>query len=163
QLSSWSLYSVIPKTGGLLLGSASVRGLLAADGLATWIPALAYLGALYFIIVRRRVPQWCWGPLALASMQLLVPISYVYTSAWALPAAVWYVQGRLIPLPDRSSIDDAVGHVILRLLLLLALTATLVPSVFTIAGSGGFDISTTALLSPLLLFVTLGVAFVSSI
>src|SRR5262249_1842463 len=101
QLASWSLYSVIPKTSAFLLGPNRVFDLLAPKGPFIWLPSLVYAGALYLVIARGRIPQWCWGPLALATLQLLVPVSFVYTTAWASIAAVWYSVGHLVDIDGR--------------------------------------------------------------
>jgi hypothetical protein len=153
QLSSWSLYSVIPKTSGLILGPFHVTALLTPAGLVGWLPAIVYLAGLYFVIRRGRVPQWCWGPLTLASIQLIVPLSYVYTAAWASIAAVWYAWGDLVEVDPVASADDS-EFTALRVLLLLALTATVTPSVFSLTVHGGFHTPLTMYLSPLLLVVT---------
>jgi hypothetical protein len=163
KLTSWSLYSVLPKTAGLLFGPSAVDGLLAARGLVTWLPAVFYVVGLFFVIRRGRVPQWCWGPLTLASTQLLVPVSFGYTTAWAALAAVWYAKGSIVDTAadDRAPEDDS-AYVALRIMLLLALAGTLVPSVFTISGSGGFEIPLTMYASPVLIFLTLCVAIFHS-
>jgi hypothetical protein len=164
QLYSWSLYSVIPKTAGLLFGPTAADRLLAPASIITWLPSIAYVCGLFFVIRRGRVPQWCWGPLALASTQVLVPVSYGYTSVWAAVGAVWFARGSVVHagIEDRSSTDKT-GFVMLRILLLLALTVTLTPSVFTISGTGGFETAVAAYLSPLLLALTMGVAVVQSL
>ena len=164
QLTSWSLYSIIPKTAGLLFGSSAVPQLLEPRGILIWLPSIVYLGALYFVIRRGRVPQWCWGALSLATVQLVVPLSFVYTTAWAPAAAVWFAWGNLIDSraePNRS--PGTTRLTTLRIMLLCALTATLAPSVFTLAGSGTFNTALTAYLSPALLLLTLGTALVYSL
>ncbi len=55
------------------------------------------------------------------------------------------------------------GLVTMRISLLLALAATLVPSVFTISGSGGFRTPLAEYLSPVLLLATLCVAVIQSL
>jgi len=164
QLTSWSLYSIIPKTAGLLFGSSVVHQFLEPRGILIWLPSIVYLGALYFVIRRGRVPQWCWGALSLATVQLIVPLSFVYTTAWAPAAAVWFAWGNLIDSraePNRS--PGTTRLTTLRIMLLCALTATLTPSVFTLAGSGTFNTALTAYLSPALLLLTLGTALVYSL
>jgi len=164
QLTSWSLYSIIPKTAGLLLGPSAVPQLLEPRGILIWLPSIVYLGALYFVIRRGRVPQWCWGALSLATVQLVVPLSFVYTTAWAPAAAVWFAWGNLIDNRAEPSHSPATTRLTtLRMMLLCALTATLAPSVFTLAGSGTFNTALTAYLSPLLLLLTLSTALVYSL
>ena len=63
-----------------------------------WLPSVLYLCGIYFVIRRGRVPQWCWGPLSLATVQLLVPVSFVYTAAWAPIAAIWYAWGNFVDI-----------------------------------------------------------------
>ncbi len=163
QLSSWSLYSVIPKTAGLLFGPARATQLLAPRGILIWLPSVLYVCGVYLVIRRGKVPQWCWGALGLASIQLIVPVNFVYTTAWAPIAAIWYARGRLIGIDNRESSEDAATDWIdLRMMLLLALIATLVPSIFTFSGAGGFNFAMTEYLSPALLFVTLCTAIAHS-
>ncbi len=164
QLSSWSLYSVIPKTAGLLLGPSAVTHLLAPRGLAIWAPSVLYVAGLYFVIRRGRVPQWCWGPLGLATIQLCVPLSFVYTTAWAPLAAVWFAWGSFVDIPAETRTEGGPRQwLTLRIMLLTALTITLVPWVFTISGSGGFRVPLAEFLSPLLLLLTLGTAVIRSL
>jgi hypothetical protein len=161
QLYSWSLYSVIPRTSGLVLGPLRVRALLQPDTVLVWLPAVLYVVGLFVVIRRGRVPQWCWGPLALATTQLLVPLSYAYTTTWATVGAVWFARGTLVDTGRDEPPDDS-RFVPLRVLLMLALTVTLTPSAFELAGRGGFDVPFGMFLSPVLLFATLVVAVISS-
>jgi len=109
------------------------------------------------------VPQWCWGPLALASIQLVVPLSFVYTTAWAPLAAIWFAWGYLISTRAKTDTGGVPAEsVSLRILVLLALVVTLAPSVFTISGSGGFETPLAQYLSPVLILVTLGTAIIFS-
>ncbi len=109
------------------------------------------------------MPQWCWGPLALASIQLVVPLSFVYTTAWAPLAAIWFASGYLISTRAKTDTGGAPAEsVSLRILLVLALVVTLAPSVFTISGSGGFKTPLAQYLSPVLILVTLGTAIILS-
>jgi hypothetical protein len=156
QLISWSLYSVIPKTSGLVLGPLHVAQLLQPDTPAVWLPSVAYVVGLFVVIRRGRVPQWCWGPLALATTQLLVPVSFVYTTAWASVAAVWFARGRLVDANDAAG--DREPYVLLRILVLVSLVVTLSPSIFTVSGRGGFAVPVAMYLSPILLMVTLAAA-----
>ena len=164
QLTSWSLYSLVPKVAGLLLGPTHVASLSNPGRLVIWIPSVVYLLLVFIIIRRRAVPEWCWGALALASLQLVVPLSGVYTTGWACLAAIWYIQGSLAhaaPNAVRAG-DNAEQSVLLRVLVMLALLASIVPSAFTIGGANGFDVVATRLLSPAFLFLTLCVALVRS-
>jgi hypothetical protein len=164
QLDSWSISSVVPKTAGLLFGPSAAHHLDEPGRLLVWLPAALYLCAVYFVIRRGVVPQWCWGPLALASVQMIVPLSFAYSAAWAPLAAVWYGWGHLIQVgPDSSAEIDDRTCVGLRVLLLLVLTVTLAPSVFTIAGSGGFVTPVATYLSPVLVLATLCAAIVQSL
>ncbi len=164
QLTSWSLYSIVPKTAGLLFGHTAVHQFLEPRGILIWLPSILYLGAVYFVIRRGRVPQWCWGALGLATVQLIVPLSFVYTTAWAPAAAVWFAWGKLIDDPSESDLlAETTKLTTLRIMLMCALTATLAPSVFTLAGPGTFNTTLTAYLSPALLLLTLGTAFVYSL
>jgi hypothetical protein len=163
QLTSWSVYSIIPKTAGLLFGPSAVPRLLEPRGILIWLPSIVYLGAVYFVIRRGRVPQWCWGALSLATIQLIVPLSFVYTTAWAPAAAVWFAVGNLIDRrAEPTHLAGTTMLTTLRIMLLCALTATLAPSVFTLAGDGTFNTALTAYLSPVLLLLTLGTAFLYS-
>ena len=163
QLSSWSLYSVVPRTAGLVDGPSSVHHLLAPKGLVLWLPSILYVCGLYFVIWRGRVPQWCWGPLALASIQLVAPLSFVYTTAWAPLAAVWFASGYLVSTRAKTDTGGVPAEsILLRILLLLALVVTLAPSVFTISGSGGFETPLAQYLSPLVILVTLVTAIIVS-
>jgi hypothetical protein len=164
QLSSWSLYSVIPKTAGLLFGRAAVNSLLAPRGLFIWLPAIFYVCGVYFVIRRGRIPQWCWGPLSLATLQLVVPASFAYATAWAPVAAVWFAWGYLVKI--RAEAPSGCGDtewVSLRIMLVLVLTTTLTPSVFTISGTTGFNTPLVEYLSPVLLFLTLCTAIIYSL
>ena len=164
QLSSWSLYSLIPKTSGLLFGNSSVTPLLAPKSPVIWLPGILYILGVFVVIRKGRVPQWCWGPLSLASIQLVAPLSFVYTTAWAPVAAVWFAWGGLVEIRDGDLRDNRVTNwVLLRTLLLLGLTATLVPSIFSISGTGGFDTPAARFVSPAVLMVTLGVAIFYSL
>jgi hypothetical protein len=157
-LSSWSLYSVLPKTAGLFFGETATHSLVQVRGSFTALPALAYIAALFFIVRRARVPEWCWGVLALASLQVLTPVSFTYTTAWAAVGAVWFARGSIVGLPD-----DGEPHNALRVLVLLLLTATLTPSVFTMSGSGGFGFPVMMYFSPLLVIVTMVAAVGASL
>ncbi len=160
---SWSLYSVIPNTAGLLFGHAAGNHLLVPKGLVDWLPSFLYLCGVFFVIRRGRIPQWCWGPLALATIQLCVPLNFVYTTAWAPIAAVWFAWGYLIDGSERAFARETSQWLVLRVLLLTSLVVTLTPSVFTISGSGHFTTPVARWLSPMLLFVTLCAAVVCSL
>jgi Glycosyltransferase family 87 len=164
QMSSWSVYSVIPKTVGLVLGPSAIHHLLAPKSILIWLPSILYLCGVYLVIRRERVPQWCWGPLALASIQLIAPLSFVYTTAWAPLAAVWFAWGCLVDVGQRRPTDEgAPSWLMLRITLLLALVASLAPSVFPLAGLSGFRTPMAQYLSPMLLLVTLCIAIVYSL
>jgi hypothetical protein len=173
MLYSWSLFSVAPKTWGLLFGPQHVMGVLNAGAVAHWFPSVLYVVGLFVVIRRGRVPQWCWGPLALAMTQLVVPLSGAYNATWAAVGAVWFARGTLVNTGRDEPPDDDRSFVLLRILLLVALTVTLTPSAFTIAGRDGFpnvlhashalprlDILLTMYLSPILLAVTMAEAVV---
>jgi Glycosyltransferase family 87 len=162
-LSSTSLYSTIPKTAGLVLGPSAADRLLAPGGIVTWLPTILYVGGVYLVIRLGRVPQWCWGPLSLASIQLCVPVSYVYTTSWASVAAVWFAWGYLVDVQDEvPAVGTGKRWMPLRITLLLALTASLTPSIFSIWGSGDFHTVAAQYLSPIFLLVALGMAIVHS-
>jgi hypothetical protein len=163
QSTSWSLYSIIPKTVGLVFGPSSLHQLLSPHSALVWLPSILYICGLYLVIRRGRVPQWCWGPLSLASIQLVAPLSFVYTTAWAPLAALWFAWGYFVDVgAENRTRDNAMEWVTLRIMLLLALTATLTPSVFEIWGSGGYHTPVARYLSPVLLVVTLCTAIVGS-
>lgn len=164
QLTSWSFYSILPKAAGLLLGPAHIAQFLQPNHILLWLPSAAYLILIFLVIRRQRVPQWCWGALGLASIQLVVPISGVYTTGWACLAAIWYMQGQLISgaLPAETKPGRMNEDTSLRVLVMLAISATLVPSVFSLAGVGGFSILATRFLSPALLFLTLCLSLAKS-
>jgi hypothetical protein len=157
-LASWSLYSIVPKTAGLLFGGDAADRLVRVPGSVTGIAALAYLAALFVVVRRGRVPEWCWGLLALASLQLLTPVSFMYTTAWAAVGAVWFARGSIIGLPD-----DGEPHTALRVLVLLLLTATLTPSVFKMSGVDRFEVPVMMYLSPLLALATMVAAVGTSL
>jgi hypothetical protein len=74
---------------------------------------------------------------------------------------VWYAQGNLVT--NYATLDENPdGHTTLRVMLLLALTATLAPSAFTITGADHFETAISSYLSPLLLFATTCAAIVQS-
>jgi hypothetical protein len=169
----WSLYSVVPKTAGLLLGPMHIAAVLNPTFAIVWLPSVLYFVGLFVIIRRGRVPQWCWGPLTLAMTQLLVPASLAYNTIWAIVGAVWFAGGSLVNTGRDEPPDDDNSFVLLRVLLVLALTMTLTPSVFTIVGRGGFPTTwapdghqaallVTGYLSPILLLVTMMVSVVWS-
>lgn len=164
QLTSWSMYSLLPKLSGMLLGPAHISQFLHPNRFVLWLPSVLYLIVVFTIIRQRRVPQWCWGGLSLASIQLVVPISGVYTTGWACLAAIWFIQGSFIQ--SGRSLDngraDLEENMALRILFMLAIVASLVPSVFSIPGAGGFGVVATRLLSPALILLTVCLAFVKS-
>jgi hypothetical protein len=164
QLTSLSLYSLVPKVAGLLFGPGYTAQYLEPDRFLLWLPSVLYLVFVFIIIQRHRVPQWCWGPLGLASIQLVVPQSGAYTAGWACLGAIWFASGSLIRdgLKDGDEISVYQDDKPLRISLMLALTASLVPSIFSILGAGGFSTSATRFLSPALLFVTLCLAMAKS-
>ena len=165
QFDSWSLYSLLPKTVGLLLGPDHASRFLFPSRILLWLPSILYLVLVFVIIRRQRVPQWCWGALSLASIQLVVPLSGAYTTGWACLAAIWFAWGSLIQAEPITSDNEAVNkeNMPLRIVLMLALSASLVPSIFRIYGTGGLSISATRFLSPALLFVTLCLALAKSL
>lgn len=155
QLNTWGAYSLIPKIVGLLRGTSHVAGLLNPHGVQLWAIPAAYLTLVFFIIWMRRVPQWCWGPLSLASLQLVPPLSGIYTTGWACLAAVWFCRGSIVPVDssaraDQRSVNDEVA---LRVVVGLAIAASLVPSIFSLSGAGGLSVPATELLSPALLII----------
>jgi hypothetical protein len=163
MLYSWSLYSVVPKTVGLFAGRAEANSLLVQTGALVWLPSLMYLLGVFFVIRRGRVPQWCWGALALASVQLLIPLSYVYTTAWAVVAGVWYAMGCLVGVPaDVRTADSQSGYATLRIALLVALTVTLAPSTFSVIGAEGFETPLARYLSPVAIAGVLCIAVAQS-
>jgi hypothetical protein len=164
QITFWGLYSVIPKFVGLVFGPTDGNRLLNPDQVMSWVPTVIYLVLLFIVIWRERVPQWCWGPLSLATIQLIGTVGGTYTTGWASAAAIWFGWGVLVPAPRSSGehtqrLDD---DIVLRIFTLLAIAATLVPSVATFTGVGGFGVPVTDFLSPVLLFVTLCIATVKS-
>jgi hypothetical protein len=164
-LDSWSLYSILPKTAGFFFGPSAANQLVAPGRILLWLPSAIYLCCVYYVIRRAVVPQWCWGPLALASVQMVVPVSAVYCTAWAPIAAVWFAWGYLV----RQQRTGAMGEngesqwVALRVLILITLTVTLTPSIFTLTGADGFTVPAARYLSPLLVFATLVMATVRSV
>jgi hypothetical protein len=99
----------------------------------------------------------------LATIQVLVPVSFVYTAAWASLAAVWYCRGSIVDagVGDPPT-DDPAAFVTLRILLLLTLTVTLAPSVFTISGTRG-QTPLAMYSSPVLILLTLCASVVVSL
>jgi hypothetical protein len=164
QLASWSIYSIVPKTAGLFWGMSTQHSLLDPKSLVIWLPSIAYLVGVYLIIRIGKVPQWCWGPLALATTQLFVPLSFVYTAGWASAAAVWFAWGSLVEVRRPLDVENgSTGNwVLLRVMVLSSLAATLIPSVFTVSGVEGFQTPLTRYLSPVLILLTLCVALVVS-
>ncbi len=162
---SWSAFEVFPKTVGLIISTSAANKLEATSTVFLWLPSILYLCGVYFVIRRGRVPQWCWGPLSLASVQLLLPLSFVYTTAWAPVAAVWFAWGYLLDIRDEtlSRECEKAWWVTLRIMVLLALTATLAPSVFTVSGFSGYHTEVAQYLSPVFILVTLFTAIIRSL
>ena len=159
-LTTWSLYSLVPKMADLLLGPSHIGHLLDPSRFWSWLPAVLYLVLVFLIIRFRRVPQWCWGALSLGSIQLVLPFSAAYTTGWACLAAIWFARGSLMNMELCHSDERPAFHddMILRVIVLLALVVTLVPSSISIAGVGGSSVLATYLLSPALLLATLCLA-----
>jgi hypothetical protein len=165
QMQFWGLYSLIPKVVGLLTGPAHLAYLLNPGRIVVDIPSVIYLVLLYIVIRSNRVPQWCWGSLSLACIQLIGPVGGTYTTGWACAAALWFAWGSFLPegAIRKSSNSDSEDDLLLRILLMLAITASLTPSVFSVFGIDQFGVPANDLLSPALLFVTLCVAVVKSL
>ena len=164
-LTTWSLYSLVPKMADLLLGPSHIGHLLDPSRFWSWLPAVLYLVLVFLIIRFRRVPQWCWGALSLGSIQLVLPFSAAYTTGWACLAAIWFARGSLMNMELCHSDERPAFHddMILRVIVLLALVVTLVPSSISIAGVGGSSVLATYLLSPALLLATLCLALVRTV
>jgi len=161
---SWGVYSIAPKLAGLLFGPSAGNGLLAPGRLTVWLPSLLYLVCIYYIIRRNRVPQWCWGPLAVASIQLIVPQSGSYAAGWVSLGSIWFASN-LISRENGSEIDQQdpdKSYLVLRVSMMLALASTLVAAVVNIDGSAGFSVLATNLLSPTLVVVALVIAVIIS-
>ena len=165
QFNTWGLYSIVPKTVGLFLGPSHAGGLANPHGFELWALPFAYLLLLFVVIWRQRVPQWCWGPLSLASLQLIPPLSAVYTTGWACLAAIWYCVGSITEVGSASKrgLRQPREDVPLRILVGLAIAASLVPSAFTLSGAGGLSIVATVYLSPALLLIALCLAVAKSL
>lgn len=90
---------------------------------------LAWLALALIVAWRRRLPQWVWACLALASLQLAQPYAAMYTASWATLAAIWFGAGQLIPttLVGTDNDRDDTWLRSLRVLVLAALVVTLLP------------------------------------
>lgn len=165
QLDTWGLYSLIPKTIGLFSGTGHLASWLNPHGVKLWVLPIVYLAFVAVIVWRRRVPEWCWGPLSLASLQLVPPLSGVYTTGWALLAGVWFCVGSVVPETWTVARSDhqVSSYAALRILVGLAIGVTLVPSIVSFAGVGGVSIVATKYLSPLLLVAAVCLALTQSI
>jgi hypothetical protein len=100
------------------------------------LPGLAYLLIVAYVTSSRRLPDSLSLCLVLSLSQLVLPASQGYTMVWA-------GIGALLLLSDRAT-----GHSRLRLLVIAALLATIVPLPLTLGGD--FDVPWTRLLSPTL-------------
>lgn len=134
--------------------------------LTIWLSISAlYVAMVAIIISRRRVPQWLWGGLILAGMQVLAPSSYQYGKSWAIFAAVWFVVRNFSPGTDQYSkrgTHESGLHPILQIIWLLALAFTLTPIPVRIPFAGG-SVAVESWLSVLLIVSALVGAFVSSV
>ena len=157
QVDSFSLYSLIPKFAGLLFGPAAASRFLNPSRYYLWLPSLAYMLGSFALVWRQRVPQWCWGPLSLAALQLVLPLSSFYSEMWACLAAIWFVKGNLIAVRGKNvqASEGTTRFCGLRVLVLLAVCASLAPAAFSIGGVGGFTVLGIRVLSPALVLVAL--------
>jgi hypothetical protein len=126
---------------------------------SVWIlSSLVWLLMIWVVIVGRRVPQWCWGPLALASLQVLPPLSFAYSLSWAVLAGVWFIRGTLIPdPPDSLRLPRVVlapwEESTLRILTMACLLVTLTPIAIMVT-TGTTSTLLSSMLSPVLIFIT---------
>jgi len=160
ELLSWNIYSLVPKAVGLVAGAGVSSGLKQPDSKILWAFSALYLLGVWLIIARRRVPQWCWGPLALASVQVVVPLSYSYSTIWSVLGCVWFAKGELFKVADPQMAHRRTA--VLRASVLLTLVVTTVPSALELVGVHGFETPLTAFLSPLFLTCTFGIAVFDS-
>ena len=161
QLLSWNIYSLVPKFVGLVSGPDISPRLTTPNSNILWLFSVGYLVVVWFIVARQRVPQWCWGPLALASLQVVVTLSYAYATIWAFLGCIWFACGNLVPVADPLMSDRRAK--LLRYSVLAMLAVTSAPSAVQLIGVQGYQTPLTQLLSPLLVIWTLGLALFCSI
>lgn len=157
---NYSFVGALQQLTALLVGDSLAAG-LARQSIISLLFAVAWLLLIWILIVVRRVPQWCWGPLALASLQVITPISYAYSLSWAGLAGVWFIRGDLIPNPPTRVGEPPVDlsssqTVCLRVLTMTALIVTLVPMPIVV-NTGAITTTLAPLLSPVTIAAT-GVA-----
>ena len=164
---NYSFVGAIHQLVALRIGDSEVSGWLSTHSYMPWLIALGWLLLIWVIIVGRRVPQWCWGPLALASLQVVAPISYAYTLGWAGLAGVWFIRGNLIPdSPNPTGKDPVVlapwAQLTLRVLTMGTLLVTLTP-IGIMVTNGTVSTSFAPILSPGMIAVTGLVALVMTL
>lgn len=157
---NYSFVGALQQAAAVPVGDSLAAGLARQPGLSLLIAA-AWLLLIWILIVGGRVPQWCWGPLALASLQVITPISYAYSLTWAGLAGVWFLRGELIPNPPArvGRSPEALSpsqEVFLRILTMSALMVTLVPMGLAVT-TGEVTTTLAPLLSPVAIAAT-GVA-----
>lgn len=96
------------------------------SGLIVTLTCLVGVGVVTW---RRRVPQWVWGIMVLATLQLAQPYASMYTASWATLAAVLFGLGSVVPADLAGRDNERVDRWIrsLRVLAVCALAATLLP------------------------------------
>jgi len=154
---NWSFQSLLRQSTDLATSAGTADALFGGSPIVAFAPGLLWLALLAVVISRGRVPQWCWGPLLLATLQVAVPVSYTYITSWAILAAIWFGRGDLINLEGQQkstgNVSDA-GQRLLALSTAAMLTATLTPFAFRFIAPSGAVISVMPLLSPLLIALT---------
>ena len=82
----------------LTMAMHEIGWLTETERIHLWFSALTTLAwsvGLFLVLKRRRVPQWLWGGLSLATMQVLSPVSLPYSLLWAPLALVWFLRGSM--------------------------------------------------------------------
>jgi hypothetical protein len=125
--------------------------------------SVAWIAIVVTVSCRRRFPQWVWGALGLASLQLAQPYAAGYTTSWAVLAAIWFGSGVVIPR-DSAGLDNEADDrwtLALRILAICALASTLLPMALRPQIGESF-VAVQQVLSPLVWLVVGLVAFVGS-
>jgi Glycosyltransferase family 87 len=156
QLLSWNAYSPVPKIAELLCGTKTSFHLLMPNQYLLGMFGFAYLTGVFIVIRYQRIPQWCWGPLALSTLQMVVPLSYSYSAIWSFVGSIWFITANVF-IENYPLMSDRV-ETFLRTATLVALAATVVPCSVQLYGASDLPVSLSPLLSSISLLFLLVIA-----